>query len=77
MPESIADLRAHIERLKGDREVLRLQVKVLTAACDYYADPANWSSDNWAIQCVIAEYGNAGKVARDALAEAAKHREAK
>lgn len=38
------------------------------AALEYYANPENWSYDDWSIKSVSNEYANAGQQARAALA---------
>lgn len=50
------------ERAFADR-VLR-DIEKLRRALAYYADPANYSPDDWGIRAVVDEYGDAGRRAR-------------
>lgn len=65
MANQSTDLRlATINKLH--RRLMRLE-----RALRYYANRKNYRSDDWGVQAVIGEYGEAGQKARRALGKAA------
>lgn len=43
------------------------QLEIAVRALRYYANPEHWNADDWGVQAVIEEYGEAGEHARKAL----------
>lgn len=70
MADKALDIAAHKQTLSLAADAARLSeaLRIAIRALELYAKPSTWSEDDWGIEAVnSAEYGDAGKRARNAI----------